>query len=85
MVFASAAHFMLAWVKKAMGASAVWSVLAGIVTLALAVAAVLFPGLTVLTVIALIAWCALLLGVLQLVIAFRLRRSVPMVITPAPA
>ncbi len=85
MLFASVAHFTLARIQKAMGVAPVWSILAGILSLALAVGAIVFPGLTVLTVIALIAWVALLLGALQLVVAFRLRRWVTTVAAPAPA
>ena len=39
----------------------------------LAVAAVAFPGLTVATVIVLIAWFALAFGIVNFVVAFRVR------------
>ncbi|HYT04826.1 MAG TPA: DUF308 domain-containing protein [Gemmatimonadales bacterium] len=73
MLLASVVQFLLARVQKAMGASSVWSTLGGVLSLALAVAAIAYPGLTVAAVIALVAWFALVVGVVQLVVAFRVR------------
>jgi uncharacterized membrane protein HdeD (DUF308 family) len=73
MLVASIAQFMLARAQKHMGASPVWSTIGGILSLVLAVAAVAYPGLTVLSVVALIAWFALVIGVIQVVVAFRVR------------
>lgn len=73
MLFAGIAQLMLARAQKAMGGSSRWSTLGGILSLALAVAAVVYPGLTVATVLALIAWFALVVGIVQLVVAFRVR------------
>lgn len=72
-LFAAVAQFMLARVQKAMGGSSGWSTLGGIVSLALAVAAIVWPRLTVATVVVLIAWFALVVGIVQLVVAFRVR------------
>ncbi len=52
MLFASLAQFMLARAQKAMGRSSGWSVLGAVLSLALAIAAVAYPGLTVATVLA---------------------------------
>ena len=73
MLFASIAQFMLARAQKAMGASSGWSVLGATLSLALAVAAIAYPGLTVASVLVLIAWFALIVGAVQLVVAFRVR------------
>jgi uncharacterized membrane protein HdeD (DUF308 family) len=73
MLLASIAQFMLARAQKHMGASPVWSTIGGILSLVLAVAAVVYPGLTVLSVVALIAWFALVIGVIQVVVAVRVR------------
>lgn len=73
MLVASLVQFMLARVQREMGGSPVWGIVGGIVTLALAVAAVVFPGLTIAAVVALVAWFALVIGVVSLVIAFRTR------------
>lgn len=73
MLFASMAQFMLARAQKAMGASSGWSILGAILSLALAVAAIAYPGLTVATVVVLIAWFALAVGIVQLLVAFRVR------------
>lgn len=73
MFFAAVVQFMLARAQKAMGASSVWSTLGAILSLALAVAALAYPGLTVATVVVLIAWFALALGVVNLVVAFGVR------------
>jgi uncharacterized membrane protein HdeD (DUF308 family) len=73
MLLASIAQFMLARAQQHMGTSPVWSTIGGILSLVLAVAAVVYPGLTVLSVIALISWFALVIGVIQVVVAFRVR------------
>lgn len=73
MLFASYAQFMLARLHKKMGGSSTWGIVGGILTLALAVAAIAFPWLTVAAVVALVAWFALVIGVVSLVIAYRLR------------
>src|SRR6267378_1495325 len=73
MLLASIVQFLLARAQRAMGAAAGWSVLGGFLSLALAAAAVVYPRLTVTTVLALIAWFALVVGVVQLVVAFRVR------------
>jgi uncharacterized membrane protein HdeD (DUF308 family) len=73
MLFASIAQFMLARAQRAMGAASGWSTLGAILSLALAVAAIAYPGLTVATVVVLIAWFALAVGIVQLVVAFRVR------------
>jgi uncharacterized membrane protein HdeD (DUF308 family) len=77
-------QFTLARVQKAMGGRPVWSIIGGILSLALAVAAIVYPGLTVATVILLIAWFALALGVVQLVIAFLVRSLTTAVVSAAP-
>ncbi|HYK83609.1 MAG TPA: DUF308 domain-containing protein [Gemmatimonadales bacterium] len=73
MFFASLALFMLARAQNAMGASSGWSVLGGILSLALAVAAVVYPWVTIAAVLGLIAWFALFVGMVQIVVAFRMR------------
>ena len=73
MLFAAGAQFMLARAQKAMGAPSGWSILGGVLSFVLAVAAVAFPGLTVATVIVLIAWFALAFGIVNFVVAFRVR------------
>ena len=73
MLFAAFALFMLARAQKVMGAPSAWSMIGGVLSLVLAVAAVVFPGLTVATVIVLIAWFALALGIVNFVVAFRVR------------
>jgi len=73
MVLAGVAQFMLARAQKAMGASSRWSVVGGILSLALAVAALAFPGLTLAAVLALVAWFALVVGSVQVVVAFGAR------------
>jgi uncharacterized membrane protein HdeD (DUF308 family) len=73
MLFASIALFMLARAQRAMGVSSGWSTVGSILSLALAVVAIAYPGLTVTAVIALIAWFALVIGAVQLVVAFRVR------------
>src|SRR5262245_4867826 len=76
MVFAGVAFFMLGAAHKAMGESGLWSNLAGIACLALAVLAVARPGAAIGSVIALIAWFALAIGLINVVVAFRVRRLV---------
>lgn len=73
MLFASITLFMLARAQRAMGLSSGWSIAGAILSLALAVVAIAYPGLTVAAVIALIAWFALAIGVVHLVVAFRVR------------
>jgi len=73
MFLAGVAQFMLARAQNAMGASSRWSVLGGILSIALALAALAFPGLTLAAVLALIAWFALVLGGVQVVVAFGAR------------
>ena len=73
MLFASIALFMLARAQRAVGFSSGWSVMGSILSLALAVVAIAYPGLTVAAVVALIAWFALVTGAVQLVVAFRVR------------
>ena len=73
MLFASMALFMLARAQKAMGAVSTWSTVGAVLSLALAVAAIAFPRLTVASVLALIAWFALALGAVQVVVAVRIR------------
>ena len=73
MLLASVALFMLGRAQRAMGTSALWSTLGAVLSLALAVAAVVYPGLTLASVLALVAWFALVIGVVQLVVAFRVR------------
>ena len=84
MLLAAAVQFTLARVQKAMGGRPGWSIAGGILSLALAVAAIAYPGLTVATVIVLIAWFALALGVVQLVIAFLVRSLTTAVVSAAP-
>ena len=76
MLLASVVQFLLARVQRAMGASSRWSLLGAILSLALAVAAVAYPRLTVATVLALIAWFSLVVGFVQLVVAFRVRSAI---------
>src|SRR5260370_36947424 len=71
MLFAAFALFMLARAQKAMGAPSAWSMIGGVLSFVLAVAAVVFPGLTVATVIVLIAWFAPSFGIVNFVVAFR--------------
>lgn len=73
MFLAGVAQFMLARAQKAMGASGRWSVLGGILSIALALAALAFPGLTLAAVLALIAWFAVVVGGVQVLIAFGAR------------
>jgi uncharacterized membrane protein HdeD (DUF308 family) len=84
MLLAAYVQFTLAGVQKAMGGRPGWSIFGGILSLALAVAAIVYPGLTVATVIVLIAWFALALGVVQLVIAFLVRSLATAVVAAAP-
>jgi uncharacterized membrane protein HdeD (DUF308 family) len=73
MLLASIAQFMLARAQKEMGASPVGSTIGGILSLVFAVLAVAYPGLTVVSVVALIGWFALVVGMVQVVVAFRVR------------
>jgi len=74
MLFAAVVQFMLARAHRAMGTSPAWSIFGGALSLVVAVLALVYPGLTVATVVVLVAWFALVMGTLQLVIAFRVRR-----------
>jgi len=76
MLLASLALFALGSAQKAMGGSPLWAMLAGAACLVLAVLAVVYPGLTVASVIALIAWFALVIGIANLVVAFHVRSLV---------
>jgi uncharacterized membrane protein HdeD (DUF308 family) len=82
MLFASMALFMLARAQKAMGASSRWSMLGALLSLALAVAAIAYPRLTVASVLALIAWFALVLGVVHLIVGVRVRSLAKVMTTP---
>jgi uncharacterized membrane protein HdeD (DUF308 family) len=73
MLLAAIVQFMLARAHKAMGTSPAWSIFGGVLSLVVAVLALAYPGLTVATVVVLIAWFALVTGIVQLVIAFRVR------------
>jgi uncharacterized membrane protein HdeD (DUF308 family) len=73
MLFAGTAQLLLARVIKTMGGSPRWAIVGGILTLALAIAAVAFPRVTVTAVLLFIAWFALVIGIVQLVVAFRVR------------
>src|SRR5258705_8997812 len=70
MLFAGTAQLLLARLIKTMGGSPRWAIVGGILTLGLAIAAVAFPRATVEAVLAFIAWFALVIGVVQLVVAF---------------
>jgi uncharacterized membrane protein HdeD (DUF308 family) len=76
MLVAGVVQLLLAQIQKVMGGSGRWSMLGGILSLALAVAAVAYPRVTVAAVLVLIAWFALAVGVVQLVVAFRVRSIV---------
>jgi uncharacterized membrane protein HdeD (DUF308 family) len=76
MLLAGVALFTLGSAQKAMGGSAVGPTAAGVACLVLAVLAVAYPGLTVAGVIALIAWFALVIGIVTLSVAFRVRSLV---------
>lgn len=84
MFFAAAVQFMLARAQKAMGASSVWSTVGGVLSLALAVAALAYPGLTVATVVVLIAWFALAFGAVNLAVAFGVRSFAKTLHQPVP-
>ena len=73
MVFAGTALFMLSGMQRRMGISSVWSTLAGVLCVGLALAAIVYPRLTLITVLALIAWFALGIGVVEIMLAFRVR------------
>ena len=73
MLFAGTAQLLLARGIKTMGGSPRWAIVGGILTLGLAIAAVAFPRVTVAAVLVFIAWFALVIGIVQLVVAFRIR------------
>ena len=73
MLFAGIAQLLLARVIKTMGGSPRWTMVGGILTLVLAIAAVAFPRATVAAVLVFVAWFALVIGIVQLVVAFRVR------------
>lgn len=73
-LFAGIAQFALAQAHKAMGGSSGWGVFGGILSVVLAAAAIVRPGLTVATIAVLIGWFALIIGALQMVAAFRVRQ-----------
>lgn len=76
MLVAGLVQFLLARVQKSMGGSGRWGMVGGVLSLALAVAAVAYPRVTVAAVVLLIAWFALAMGIVQLVVAFRVRSIV---------
>jgi len=76
MLFAGIGQLLLARVIKTMGGSPGWTIVGGLLTLMLAIAAVGFPRVTVAAVLGFIAWFALVIGVVQLVVAFRVRSLV---------
>src|SRR6267142_1227841 len=76
MLFAGIAQLLLARVIKTMGGSPRWTMVGGILTLVLAIAAVAFPRATVAAVLVFVAWFALVIGIVQLVVAFRVRSLV---------
>lgn len=76
MLFAGAVQLLLARVIRIMGGSPRWTIVAGILTLVLAIAAVAFPRVTVAAVLVLVAWFALVIGIVQLMVAFRVRSLV---------
>src|SRR5437773_2658693 len=76
MLVAGLVQLLLARVQKTMGDSGRGSMVGGILSLALAVAAVVYPRVTVAAVLVLIAWFALVVGIVQLVVAFRVRSMV---------
>jgi uncharacterized membrane protein HdeD (DUF308 family) len=84
MLFASMAQFALAGAQRIMGGKPLWAILGGIGSLVLAVVAIVYPNLTVAALLAFIAWFALVLGVLSLVVAFSVR-SIGRRMAPAPA
>jgi uncharacterized membrane protein HdeD (DUF308 family) len=76
MLFAGIAQLLLSRVIRTMGGSPRWPIVGGILNLVLAIAAVAFPRVTVAAVLVLIAWFALVIGIVQLVVAFRVRSLV---------
>ncbi len=76
MLFAGIAQLLLVRVIKTMGGSPRWTMVGGILTLVLAIAAVAFPRATVAAVLVFVAWFALVIGIVQLVVAFRVRSLV---------
>lgn len=52
-------------------------VLIGVLGLAVGILAVLYPGITAVTLVFFVAWWAIVTGVLQLVVAVEMRKSIP--------
>ena len=75
-LFASIAQFMLARAQKALGHSPTWATIGAVLSLGLAVAAIVYPRVTIAGVVTFIAWVALVIGIAQLVVAFRVRAFV---------
>src|SRR2546427_388453 len=73
MLFAGTAQLLLARGIKTMGGSPRWAIVGGILTLGLAIAAVAVRRVPVAAVLVIIAWFALVIGIVQLVVAFRIR------------
>jgi len=73
MFLAGVAQFMFARAQQAMGGSGRWSFLCGILSIALALAALAFPGLTLAAVLALIGWFAVVVGGVQVLVAIAAR------------
>lgn len=76
MLFAGIAQLLLGRIITTMGGSPRWAMVGGILTLGLAIGAVAFPRATVAAVLVFIAWFALVIGIVQLVVAFRVRSLV---------
>ena len=72
-LFASMAQFMLARAQKAMGHSSTWATIGAVLSLGLAAAAIVYPRVTIASVLAFIAWIALAIGVAHLLVAFGVR------------
>ena len=72
-LFAAMVQFMLARAHNAMGHSPTWAYIGAALSIGLAVAAVVYPRVTIAGVVALIAWFALAIGVTQVVVAFGVR------------
>lgn len=52
-------------------------VLMGILGLAVGVGAVLYPGITAITIVFFVAWWAIVTGIMQLIVAVEMRKSIP--------
>ncbi len=52
-------------------------VLIGVLGLAVGILAVLYPGITAVTLVFFVAWWAIVTGILQLVVAVEMRKSIP--------